>query len=220
MKNRFPILLMLLLAGDLAAVLLDIKWLTYIFKPSLLLALAIYAFLRLRKTTPKPNDRLLFAALGLSWLGDIILMFPNGFIMGLLAFLAAHLAYLFLFRADNTENLLKQPDRRIWAVVIIVVNSALIGGLYPFLGALFLPVVLYALVLTLMFLTTLNRWKKVSMRSFQLCFCGGLFFVVSDSLLAFNKFVQPFEFSPIAIMLTYVLAQWLIVEGYLEHRGV
>jgi len=42
--------------------------------------------------------------------------------------------------------------------------------------------------------------------------------MISDSLLAINKFMQPLPLSGLAIMLTYLLAQYLIVEGVLKHE--
>ena len=42
---------------------------------------------------------------------------------------------------------------------------------------------------------------------------GALLFVISDSVLAINKFYQPFEVAGVIIMLTYGLAQLFIVEG-------
>jgi uncharacterized membrane protein YhhN len=42
---------------------------------------------------------------------------------------------------------------------------------------------------------------------------GALLFVISDSILAINKFYQPFEAAGVLIMLTYGLAQFFIVEG-------
>ncbi|MFM8740122.1 MAG: lysoplasmalogenase family protein, partial [Cytophagales bacterium] len=58
---------------------------------------------------------------------------------------------------------------------------------------------------------------QTSDKSFFLVMLGALLFMVSDSLLAVNKFLNPFEFSGIAIMATYCAAQYLIVEGLLQH---
>jgi uncharacterized membrane protein YhhN len=42
---------------------------------------------------------------------------------------------------------------------------------------------------------------------------GALLFVVSDSILAVNKFLQAGSWAPPAIMLTYGLAQFAIAAG-------
>jgi len=41
--------------------------------------------------------------------------------------------------------------------------------------------------------------------------------MISDSLLAINKFMQPLPLAGLAVMLTYLLAQYLIVEGVVRH---
>jgi hypothetical protein len=43
---------------------------------------------------------------------------------------------------------------------------------------------------------------------------------MSDSILAINKFYQPFEAAGVLIMLTYGLAQFFIVQGAIKYiRG-
>ena len=56
----------------------------------------------------------------------------------------------------------------------------------------------------------------VNSSSYNLVFIGAIFFMISDSILALNKFYQPIPFSNISIMLTYALAQYLIVLGILK----
>jgi uncharacterized membrane protein YhhN len=46
---------------------------------------------------------------------------------------------------------------------------------------------------------------------------GAVLFISSDSILAINKFYEPFEFAGIAIMLTYGIAQLLITLGALRY---
>ncbi len=47
-------------------------------------------------------------------------------------------------------------------------------------------------------------------------FIGAIVFVISDSILAINKFYTPIEKSSFFIMLTYLVAQYLIVIGVLK----
>ena len=56
-------------------------------------------------------------------------------------------------------------------------------------------------------------WKKPAN---QLVFFGALFFVISDSILALNKFYTPLKKSSFIIMFTYLVAQYLIVIGILK----
>ena len=83
-------------------------------------------------------------------------------------------------------------------------------------SALQIPILAYGLTILTMLLTALNRWKSVEKTSFQWVFIGAILFVLSDSLIAISRFVQPFAMSGIAIMLTYAAGQFLIVEGVLK----
>jgi uncharacterized membrane protein YhhN len=46
---------------------------------------------------------------------------------------------------------------------------------------------------------------------------GALLFVISDSLLAINKFYQDIPLAGVLIMLTYGLAQLFIMEGAISY---
>ena len=46
---------------------------------------------------------------------------------------------------------------------------------------------------------------------------GALLFVISDSVLAVNKFYYSFEWAGVVIMLTYGLAQLFICEGAIKY---
>jgi len=50
-----------------------------------------------------------------------------------------------------------------------------------------------------------------------LVLAGAWLFMASDSILAFNKFHTAIEYSGPLIMTTYILAQFLIVEGARRH---
>jgi len=76
---------------------------------------------------------------------------------------------------------------------------------------------MYALVLVVMVLNGLFRLGRTNNKSFLLVFVGALFFLVSDSLLAINKFLHPFASSGLLIMSTYITAQFLIIEGIIAH---
>jgi len=60
---------------------------------------------------------------------------------------------------------------------------------------------------------------KVNRKAAWYYLAGATSFVVSDSLLAVNKFYQPFAYAGVFIMLTYCAAQYLIVRGYIEQKS-
>jgi len=78
-----------------------------------------------------------------------------------------------------------------------------------------LPVLIYILVILAMGITAFNREGAVSKKSFRLVGTGAILFMLSDSLLAWNKFVEPIELAPVFVLSTYGIAQLMIVSGML-----
>ncbi|KAG1658291.1 p-aminobenzoyl-glutamate hydrolase subunit B [Nymphon striatum] len=95
------------------------------------------------------------------------------------------------------------------------VYKAMIDGPAPISGALKVPVILYILGILAMVVTAYIRKENVTQSSFNLVFIGALFFVVSDSILAIDKFSVGIPFAHILIMGTYATAQYLIMKGVL-----
>ena len=161
-------------------------------------------------------------AMAFCWLGDVLLMFQGDerfFIGGLVAFLSGHVLYVFSYRQmREPEGLgLLGPQKIRFSFPIILAGTGLVVVLLPHLGELKIPVMIYALVLTIMVLQALFRFGFTSKRSFTLIFVGALFFMISDSALAINKFMHPLPMASLLIMSTYMTAQFLIVEGAIAH---
>ena len=100
---------------------------------------------------------------------------------------------------------------------MVLAGTGLVTILYPHLGAFKIPVLLYALVLTVMVLQALFRYGHTNTPSFWFVFLGALLFMVSDSLIAVNKFLSPFGLAGLSITATYILAQFLIASGLRLH---
>jgi uncharacterized membrane protein YhhN len=158
----------------------------------------------------------ILAALIFSWAGDIILDFS--FIPGLLCFLLAHVMYATAFFKTSGESLLSRKPILL-ILPLVLYGAGLIFLLYDHLDGMRLPVIIYALVIMTMLAGAINRYSKVNRVSYLLVFAGALLFVISDSLIAVNKFGFPFRFSGTAIMITYIAAQYLIVTGVLRQSG-
>jgi uncharacterized membrane protein YhhN len=127
--------------------------------------------------------------------------------------------YLIAFFSTRGENILF--FKKIYLVsLVILYGMVLIYILYNHLGDMRIPVIVYAVVILTMLTSALNREKKVNKQSFLLVLLGALFFVLSDSLIAINKFAFPFALSRIAIMSTYITAQYLIALGCLKQYGI
>ncbi|MDP4679522.1 MAG: lysoplasmalogenase, partial [Cyclobacteriaceae bacterium] len=61
------------------------------------------------------------------------------------------------------------------------------------------------------------RMEQTNQSSFNQVFFGAILFMISDSLLGLNKFLLPIENAQLFILMTYMLAQWNIVNGLLKH---
>ena len=188
---------------------------------SLLLPSLMIVFYRLTRNRENRQRKFVFAALILSWFGDVILMFQqqnaNFFLIGLVCFLLAHVSYIYSFHLAKRSGVSSLLRKKPWLVLLFVIYANIIfyvihGGLDDML----VPVMVYMCVILAMGLTALNRFGKVSRQSLMDVFLGAVFFMLSDSLLAINKFHSPFAFASLLIMLTYIAAQYFIVKGMIE----
>jgi len=64
----------------------------------------------------------------------------------------------------------------------------------------------------------LNRSGRVADISFKLVFVGSLLFLLSDSMIAFNKFHSDIPLAGFLIMITYIAAQYLIMRGLILEK--
>lgn len=222
MTNKISILQIIFwisTAADITGLAANITTLHYIAKPLLLPALMLLLFISVKKT---PGKKLLLTALLFSWLGDIFLLFENKnslfFIFGLASFLTTHVLYITYFlsiRSNNVSLLKKQP---LFIALVTAYGTSLVWLLYPKLGDLKIPVLLYAAVICAMLLCSLHIFYKVNYKAALMYVTGAVLFVISDSVLAINKFYQPFTYAGILIMLTYCAAQYNIVNGFIKQH--
>lgn len=189
----------------------------YITKPLIAGSLLAY-FIGQSKHLDTSSIKLTTFALVFSILGDILLMFTDKsslfFTSGLFSFLIAHVMYILVFKKKRNINLRPIGFVGLISVFGIVVFWILKDGL----DSMLFPVILYMVVILTM--ATMASWRKdmVSNKSFYLVLIGALFFVLSDSLIAIDKFYQPLPLARINIMTTYAIAQLLIVLGILKQH--
>lgn len=219
-KNIAIYLFFLVLAGDLIAIYFDNRDLQYAFKPLIILTLILHLALQ-RGFSSNKLLRWIMIGLIFSWIGDVLLMFddcdPIFFILGLLSFLLAHLFYIIFFhRVRVIENIKSNP----WMLAAVVLYYAiLIYFLSPFLGDMKLPVRIYGVVISFMLMLALHMLYIQNRRAGRTMLLGAILFVVSDSVLAFNKFYEPIQYGGLIIMTTYGIAQLLIVVGSVKMSG-
>jgi len=191
-------------------------YLRNISKPFIVLTLLVWLYWG-TKLKGRFHKRI-FTGLIFALVGDIFLMLDSGqssyFTYGLFAFLLCHIQYISAFILDHKSN----PDYKnpffLWASgALIIFCIGLFFYLQPFLGAMQFAVLIYAIIITFTAIMAVNRYGKVNLLSYKIILVGALFFLLSDSVLAVNKFAQPIPQSGIVIMATYMIAQYLIVYG-------
>ncbi len=104
-----------------------------------------------------------------------------------------------------------------WFLPVIIYYIALIYILSPNLGDMKLPVRVYGIVISYMLIQALQTGRIKNIGAATLMIVGAVLFITSDSILAINKFYEPFEYAGIAIMLTYGIAQLLITVGAVRY---
>jgi uncharacterized membrane protein YhhN len=221
-RKRFWVLFGPSVLGELVGQLFDVTLPDYVFKPILVPALLLHLYLNTRNASTS-SIRLVGAGLSFSWLGDVILLFSDRselfFAAGLGAFLIAHVFYIAAYirsvrGAPGEAFFRRRPG---WLLPFLLLFAGLCGLLYPALGPLGIPVFAYTATILLMAVFALNRKDRVSEASFYPIFVGALLFILSDSLLALDKFLVPLPYSGVLVMATYIAAQYLIVEGVIAY---
>lgn len=204
---------------DWVAVATQRKTLEYFAKPGVMLVLLIWL-----GQASGFSGSLVWFGLGLlfSMAGDIFLMLPRErFIGGLVAFLLAHVAYIVGFNLTPTAyNLAGFVLAVLVALVFLRVYRRIAAGLDASGQiALKTPVLIYSLVISVMLLSALltlaaDTWQAGAA---ILVSAGALLFFLSDTLLAWNKFVTPIKQGRLAVIITYHLGQILITVGATWH---
>ena len=71
-------------------------------------------------------------------------------------------------------------------------------------------------ILTMATMAAQTRKGNANTSSFSIVMVGALLFVISDTLIAFNRFVAPIYLEGIFVMTTYIAAQYSIMQGILK----
>lgn len=214
-KNPWIILFTIVLAAHLLGLLLlKLEMVAAITKPLIVITVTGYFFSATKNVSSRLKV-LIGSALLFSWGGDILLMFQDKnslfFLLGLSSFLLAHIFYIvFLHKVRLAEKI----KSRLWTLLVIAVYySVLIAFLTPWLGDMRLPVRVYGLVISLMLMLALHLLFLPNRKAGLYIAGGAILFVISDSLLAINKFYHSFEAAGFLVMLTYGLAQFFLATG-------
>jgi len=183
--------------------------LLWIFAPLATILILAIAFANWRARKDRYS---LWITIGLlfSLVGDILLLRPEHFfLLGLSAFLFTHIAYLFAFTRDTHF-----PARpRVWILYLLFAACCnfLLFSRLP--AGLRFPVAVYSLFLVSMAAQAMGRSFLLRTSAARWAAIGALLFVLSDGLLAFDRFYKPLSLAPLLVLLPYYVAQWLIASS-------
>ena len=187
-------------AGNWIAVASGRKPLEYVCKPATMVALIVVAL----ALDPVVDGRRAWfvVALVLSLAGDVFLMLPRDlFVAGLISFLAGHIAYVIGLRAGETSVAALVVSAAVVAVAAAVVGTRIVTAVRRGPHAeLTGPVLAYIVVISAMVACALATGNVLAA-------AGASLFFVSDALIAWTRFVRPYAWAPVAIMITYHLGQ-------------
>ncbi len=204
LTKLFTILFFMVSFLDILGVVLQHDLLQNIFKPMIILSLISLYFV---SVTTKNYWYVL--ALAFSFLGDVLLLDKNDlFLIGIAAFLLTQLLYIKIIWKLIKRSTVSQ--KLIAVIPFLIYLFILLFILHDNLNEFLIPVVVYGSAISVFGIVALLNYVVDKSENNRVLLFGAILFIASDSMIALNKFYQEKPFYGIAIMTTYVLAQYLI----------
>lgn len=189
------------------------KLIKYLLKPGtmvLIILLAIYGS-GLETTFAK----WVVVALFFSVIGDVFLMLEDRwFIHGVISFFIAHVFYIIGFWNSFTLNV-TSPSSITVAVSLLIFSLWFFQFLLRFVideGGVKLSVAVAAYIIVISFM----MWSA-SLVGSAILVVASLLFVISDAVLAYDKFRHPFKVAEHIVMVTYFTAQLLFAISIVSY---
>jgi len=198
---------------------LDRPWLNFAFKP--LATLCVIAWAALGRSDDGLVKRWIVVGLVFSLLGDIALLWPvQGFLAGLIAFLLGHLSYLVAL-TRRVKFLASRPAFGAWAIVAGGVLASLWAGVPADMRV---PVLVYVTALSAMAAQATSVWiarrAQPDAAKWRVVAIGAALFVLSDAILATDKFVGGVPLPTLWNLSLYWLGQWFIARAAIRATEV
>jgi uncharacterized membrane protein YhhN len=222
-KNSGFVVFGIFAIADLILMSAELFHYRYATKPFLLPLLLITILANASGQSHPVSKPLLVAALFAGTLGDIFLIDDAGnknfFIYGLVCFLLMQLLFFVYFFRMQAFKAKFMISNLLIAGLLLVYCCLLVSFLWHALSNLKGPVIVYAAAIAAMFLAAANIYhsKRAHKLAVNYFIPGAGLLVLSDSLLAYNKFIFHESFFDIAVMVTYLLGQLLLSVGFIKH---
>lgn len=223
MKKLLLLFFLLLSLGNIYGEYSRSEVLIFATKPLLLTMLSLWFYLEMRPLREQ-FPRFVLAGLIFSIGGDVLLMLvengpkdDNFFILGLGSFLLAQLSYMigFFSYPGARQGLIARSPWRAWPFALYL--AGILGALWPGIPEpMRAPVAVYACAIVGMAVAAFNLRGRLSREVFLGLMAGILLFILSDSLIALNKFrtdAITIPYARLLVMSTYLLGQYLIARN-------
>ena len=196
---------------DFYGIYLEKQLMVNFAKPMLMITLFWYYY-----SNTKQLNKYFVLGLFFSFLGDLLLLGTGEvyFIFGLLFFLIAHVFYIIMLLRLIPAR--KPKDFIMAGVPFLLLFLVLMNVLFAGLGSMKIPVIIYAMTISFFGIVSLLLYLQSKTKISLLLLVGVLIFISSDTILALNLFYKTQLFYPLLIMMTYVLAQYLICRFVLK----
>ena len=147
--------------------------------------------------------------------GDVLLIGHKKFLLGLVSFLFGHIVYIIVFL--GTINSFTAFE--LWYILLIlpyaIIAIFIFKNLKEDLGKMFIPTLVYMLIIMFMSLSALLIALMVTITGGWITYFGSILFVLSDAILAWNKFHKKVAHAQFWILSTYIIGQFLIALGFM-----
>jgi uncharacterized membrane protein YhhN len=209
-------------ALEVFAVSKNLPRLEYFAKPAVMICLFLWLY---SSTGLRSNAFWFGSGILFSLAGDVLLMIAleKMFLLGLFAFLLAHISYITGFREEILTG-------TAWSLILAVFIAINVGRLLRrIVGAmrvkgqnrLVIPVIAYGTVISVMLYAAMSTiynstWKTNASFFVSL---GAFLFCASDAILAWNKFVSPLKNGRVWNISLYYLGQIGLIAGVIAQFG-
>ncbi|MFW9988827.1 MAG: lysoplasmalogenase family protein [Candidatus Odinarchaeota archaeon] len=166
---------------------------------------------------PKRFLNLMPIAMILCTIADLLIYF--NFILGALTFLFAQIVYIIAYSGIihlHPKNLFNKKNIRknstviiIWIIIIIILYLSFIYNPSNSLTLLVLPYIIFIGIMVI--ITYLGGFYTKRLIKFRiLLILGSTFFLISDTILGYNRFKMNFDLAGLLIGLTYLLGVFFL----------
>ncbi|WP_431165570.1 lysoplasmalogenase [Tenacibaculum halocynthiae] len=201
------VLFLLVAIADVYAVITQNKVIEMIFKPLLMTTLVVVYLLSVKK----PNFWFV-SGLFFSFWGDVFLLDKESFfVFGLGSFLLAHVIYIKIttgfLQKDLTAKMITS------AIPFVLLFGCLLYLIYDNLEEMLIPVIVYGVTIATFGASALLNYRQEKSMANSWLLLGAIIFIASDSLIALNNFYAAKHLFDIAIIVLYIISQYLICKA-------